>query len=211
MTTTFIGVNGVLTDGSTNTDRMLLRLAENYNCKVFDFKYRRVNYLDIGIRLRRHRSNKFVSQIANRLIETQQKLNQPVSIIAHSFGCLVTLRALQMGLVASNVYLFAPAVNENEFIDTTNVNNVFVIHNENDFTIKLGSLLLFHDFGLMGVNGAQNRNDSKVINVSYDTPNAPTLFGKLSAIFDNHGSYFFEHNIVDWIQFIAKHCELDTQ
>jgi hypothetical protein len=207
---TFIGVNGILTDGSTNTDRLLLRLVENYNCKVVDFKYRRVNYLDVGINLRKHKSNTFVGQIAHRLIETQQKLNQPVSIIAHSFGCLITLRALQMGLIANNVYLFAPAANENEFIYTKNINNIFVIHNKNDFTIKLGSLLFFHDFGLMGVNGAKH-NDDKIINVPYDTPNPPTLFGKLSAIFDNHGSYFFEHNIIDWVQFIAKHCELDRQ
>ena len=204
----FIGVNGILSNGKRSTDKFLFELETNYECCIEDFYYRRVSLFDVGVRLRKSTSGFFITAIAKRLISTQQGfLNRPVSIIAHSFGCLVVLRALQMGLKAKNVFLFAPAANEEEFINTNNVDHVYVIHNHDDFIIKLGSMLLFHEFGGMGVNGSYQKED-KVTNILYRDNQPLNLVSILKGLFTNHGIYFKDVHIHYWIDFISNICEL---
>lgn len=197
---TIIGVNGIRSDGSSNTDRILLKLCSEHNLNVVDFNYDKVNLIDVYFKLRKSKNKKFEYDIAKQLKNLEAIGKSPPSIVAHSFGCLLTIRALELGMVVNNVYFFSPAVNSDEFINTNSVfGNVYVIHNPNDLAILFGAGLLFHDFGAMGRKGSKfAKSNNKIINIEYNPK-----FSVKNLIGLNHNVYFENKNINKWIDFIV--------
>lgn len=213
MSCTFIGINGVRSDGSATTGKLLLKLVQDYECYVRRFEYRRITLFDIFTKI-----NSFFRQpqyqIARRLINDVEKFEgETVNIIAHSFGCLIAVRALELGMKVDNLFFFSPAIDSDAEIPTSNVSgSVYVIHNPRDLAILMGSVLLFHDFGGMGNRGSINKKkDPKIINVPYSRPNEIEfrIFDEFKELFNlNHISYFFDYNLSHWATFVSSRTNI---
>jgi len=178
-----LGINGIRTDGSTSTDR-LLRQFDDY--ATIDVNYPKVNIFTARSRSRQRRNATILNNIS-----------MPGDVlIAHSYGCLLALRAMEMGARFSHVFLFAPAMNVDFTFPFHGMENLTVIHNRSDRAIKWGSWLRFrHDFGKMGSEGYKGPPDIRISNMLDDT-------GELDK--RNHSHYFSNQNIGTWAKFIDK-------
>ena len=116
-------------------------------------------------------------------------------LIAHSYGCLLALRAMELGAQFSHVFLFAPAMNRDFTFPYLGMTELHVIHNQNDRAIKAGAWLAWHDFGEMGRFGYNGPPDPRIINrQDVDKGDSGT----------NHSHYFSNEHIGKWANYIEK-------
>ena len=148
-----IFVHGIRSKGTDNVDRMGDKLEARGHWTV-DFDYPTVNLLDVLLKMRGFHT-KTVMQNASRLCQVTQGADQRPDAVAHSMGCLVTLRAMECGAKFGTVFWFAPAMNKDFVIPNWGCERLYIIHNRNDKAIKLGSVLRMHPFGDMGLVGSQ--------------------------------------------------------
>lgn len=209
ITNTFVGINGIDSNGSSSTDKVLKLLYETYDCKILDYSFRKSITLFNLIFNQNYQNKKYQLELAIGLKNKINLLNNPPNIIAHSFGCLIVIKSLTLGMKVDTVFLFSPSVESDELITTVNLlNKLYVIYNSNDLAIKLGKLFKFHDFGDMGNKGYDYPND-KIINIKYHLEKELTILEQFyQAIGLNHSDYFLDHNIGDWIQFISSNTNL---
>jgi len=182
-------INGIRTDGSTSTDILGDKLAM-YDYEVFDVNYPRVNIFTARSRKRQRKNAKIL----------KNKTNDGDVLIAHSYGCLLALRAMELGAKFSHVFLFAPAMNVDFTFPYLGMTEMNVIHNPTDEAIKLGNWLWFHDFGKMGRIGYKGPPDTRITNV---------LDNKGKQGERNHSHYFNEDNINEWAKFVIKAISAD--
>lgn len=209
ITNIFVGINGIESDGSSSTDKVLKLLYENYDCKIIDYSFRKSITLFNLIFNQNYQNKKYQLDLAIELKRQVNQLESPPNLIAHSFGCLLAIKSLSLGMKANTLFLFSPAVESDEIITTINVlDKVYIIYNSNDLAIKLGKLLKFHNFGDMGNNGYDYPND-KIMNIKYHAEKELTFMEQLYQVMGfNHSDYFLNHNINDWIQFISDKTNL---
>jgi len=186
-----IGVNGIRTDGSTNTDRMLNEL------KKVGFQVEDINFPQVSIfKVPFLRSKAVMDKDAGKIFGCY---NPGDHIIAHSYGCLLTYRAMLMGAHFGKVFWFAPAIDKDIVIPEGACERLYIIHNPNDKALFVAKLLFWHDFGEMGRVGYQGPNDERVENIM-DT-SKPTLF--------NHSYYFLDEYLKHWAQMVVYYLDLD--
>lgn len=185
-----LGVNGIRTDGSSSTDLMLKEMRL-FGYRTYDVNYPKVNIFTARSRERQYRN-------AQRIIDAH---NESDCLIAHSYGCLLGLRAMELGSKFKKVFFFAPAMNRDFVFPPGSFDNLYVIHNENDKAVKWGNRMLFrHDFGDMGRYGWQSKgySDSRIANIE----DYSETRGKFA-----HSHYFLPENIVKYSKFI--HVEIN--
>ena len=181
-----LGVNGILSNGSGSTDLLLADLKERGHL-VHDVKLPWTTALLARFRWWQHRD-------AHRLVAAHAHGD---NVIAHSYGGLRVLRAMQLGARFRLVFLFAPAMEVDVEFPIGAAERIFVIYDRHDRAIGLGARLRKHDFGAMGRCGYSGAVDRRVINVPADPH--PDAHGPLL-----HGHYFRDENRARWVQFICE-------
>jgi len=112
-------------------------------------------------------------------------------IIAHSRGCLVATRAMEIGRKFRCAFFFAPAMNADFFFPEGAVEYVWIIYCPNDAVIKLAGLIPWNDGGSMG-------------RIGYNGPAHPSLAElQVEAETPAHSHYFFFPHLEGWSYFIA--------
>jgi len=194
-----IGINGLSSDGRDSTDKLLSHLNDTYSLSIFDYTYRSLSLFNILTKLK-FKSKKYQLRLSQDLLHYINQFQYPPNIVAHSFGCLLIIRALSLGAKVNNVFLFAPAVESNEIINTVNVlNNVYVIYHPNDLILKLSKIYNFSDMG----NKGYDFPGDVIKNVKYSQTSNVSCFENLKELFTfNHSIYFLDHNISYWSQFV---------
>ena len=175
-------INGIRTDGSASTDKLGGELSR-LGFDVVDVNYPRVNIFTARSRKRQYKN-------AKHLVNKSHKGD---ILIAHSYGCLLALRAMELGAQFSHVFFFAPAMNRDFIFPYLGMKNLTVIHNHTDQAIKMGNWLWFHDFGKMGSLGYNGAPDPRIANI---------LDSKGREGKRNHSHYFNDTNIKYWTNFI---------
>jgi len=184
-------INGIKNRGKKNTDKMGKLLADQ-GFDVFDVNYPKVYALTSRYRSIQNKNAKILLNAAN----------DGDILIAHSYGCLLALRAMELGAKFSKVFFFAPAMNRDFIFPYLGMTELYVIHNKTDKAIKWGSWLRSHDFGKMGSHGTNSiPEDPRVTNIE-------DFSGKKGEENHSHyfasvnGHYFKEENINHWVNFI---------
>lgn len=176
-----LGVNGIRSQGEKNTDRLLEALARLAH-EVVDFNYGRVNFFTA-------RSVTRQKAIGHRLRELSQTGDH---VVAHSYGCLVTLRAMQSGARFGHVWLFAPAMNADFTFPWHAAQAITIVHCRTDLALLGGSLLVKHAFGAMGRTGYQGPYDARVRNI------------EVNPRFLAHSAYFAGAELGHWAALIDQ-------
>lgn len=175
-----LGVNGIHNwswSKDSFTDRLLDRLATHH--EVVDIQYPRMfalfAYFEAAIERR-----------AKKIV----KANRPGDIlVAHSFGCLCSIYAMEMGAKFDQVFFFGAAVEDNVNLPTYGFNKLFNIHSNADLALKAGKLLPGHKFGGLGLEGYKG-SDPRVVNVP--------------VIDSGHNDYVKPEHINTWHGFIEN-------
>lgn len=184
-----LGINGIRSDGSTNTDQMLIRL-DNRGHTPIDCNYRET-------RLFRFQTYDTGRQFEDALfIGKNYWPGEDCAVVAHSRGCLVAWRMLEIGYRFKAMFLFRPSINK-DFILPRGQQNVFCIHRPDDRAIKHGSWLPFNDFGAAGRFGLE---DKGVINVQ-----APRY---VESEFFRHSDDFLSPQINVWAEWIHERLQM---
>ena len=177
-----LGINGIRTDGSGSTDKMLQQFDDYLTIDV--------NYPKVNIFTARSRSR----QLRNAETLVFQHIPGDV-LVAHSYGCLLALRAMELGAKFSHAFLFAPAMNRDFTFPYLGAQKIHVIHNKADRAIALGNLLWWHDFGKMGSHGYSGPPDPRVENIEDSSGEKGER---------RHSHYFDNQNIGYWAKFIER-------
>jgi len=194
-----LGINGIRSNGSDNTDQLLAKLQARGH-KTVDTSYPLTS-------LFRARARDYQYSDANLILNRHHQAGD--AVIAHSRGCLVNLRMMELGARFSTVFWFRPAMNRDYLIPRHSCQRLVIIHHPSDRAIRLGECLWWHDFGAAGRLGlhAGNRrcylHDHRVTNVlapNYDT-HEPF----------RHSDDFLPENINTWVQFIDEILEKTEQ
>lgn len=134
-----------------------------------------------------------ITRIAERILKEHGN-DETDSIVAHSYGCLVAIRCMELGAKFKHAFFLGPAASCKADIPE-NVKGLTVFHNHYDIAVAAGTLLPFHLFGAMGVVGYKG-DFKEVTNIRYNHFN-PTKYDPW-----NHSHYFnpeYRSKIVDTI------------
>ena len=154
-----LGVNGIWSHGRDNIDKLLAVLAWK------DFKVKDIYNVKRGPFWARFKAD-------NDACPVIKESKPGDAIVAHSYGCLKALEAAKY-VNYKALFLIAPAASKD--YDMTQIHpdtKIYCLYSKKDWAVKLGSLLLFHPFGLAGCKGF---TDPRVENLEY---------------FGDHGHYF---------------------
>lgn len=175
-----LGVNGIHNwswSKDSFTDRLLDALSQRN--AVVDVEYPRMlailAYFESAI-VRR----------ARKIVEA----NQPGDVlIAHSFGCLASIYAMEMGARFSKVFFFGAACDENILMPAEGFDVLYNIHSDTDSALALGMKLPAHKFGGCGRVGYLG-GDKRVVN-----------FGVTGL---DHNDYVTPRHLCEWVKFIEE-------
>lgn len=149
-----IGVNGIWNKkAGTNsfTDKLLVCL------RLLGHKT-----VDAEIEPMRARWAYFQSAIDKRA-EVLVRIHVPGDVlIAHSFGCLASHRAMEMGAKFSKVFFFGAAAEDDIVFPDGAFEKLYNVYSPDDWTLWLGARLPWHPFGDLGRTGYKGTN--KLVN-----------------------------------------------
>ena len=151
-------VHGIRTDGADNVDLLGSELA-SYGHQINDYDYKRV-----GIFAGRSRKTQYSR--ARGLYRRVQEQGVRPSAICHSWGCLASLRAMELGAHFDRLFWFSPAMDVDFLIPSWGCKKLYVFHNPKDRAIMLGGSLWWNDFGKMGTKGSKYADlDHRITNI----------------------------------------------
>jgi len=175
-----ICINGIRTDGASSTKLFATGLCD-LGIEAIEIDYPKVNLFGSRDRDRQRKNAQYILDV----------YDEGDIIVAHSYGCLVTLRAMELGARFSIVFFYAPAMNRDFVFPHHGMEKLYVIHNKSDQAIRWGDKLWFgHDFGKMGSHGygvpPVSPDDERVENFLDNTGIKKKR---------NHGHYFNKKNL----------------
>jgi hypothetical protein len=177
-----IGANGIWNaekGGKSFTDRMLVALRLLGRDNTFDLEYPSM----------RAWKAYFQNEIDKRA-EILVRLHVPGDVlIAHSFACLMSHRAMELGARFSKVFFFGGAAEDNLVFPDGAFQKLYNVYSQADWTLLLGSLLPWHPFGNLGRTGYKG-TDTRVMNVKADK--------------HKHNTYVDPEYIEQWARFINR-------
>lgn len=180
-----LGVNGIRSDGANNVQRMLDDLAR------LGWPVQHVSYPRVRAVMARYRSRQ--RRHARRILDAHEPGD---CVIAHSYGCLLSLRAMELGAQFGTVFFFGAAMNEDFTFPYLGCRALHNIHDPSDRALGLGSLLVWHDFGRMGQTGYAGPPDPRVRNV----PGT----GEIESDLWRHSHYFKAGNRRAWVRYVHR-------
>ncbi len=147
----FALVNGINSHGDGNVDLCTPVLkAEGFQV------------VDVALPKRGHLQARWKSSTREDARIIFQVTRQNDAVIAHSYGCLRTLRAAERRRF-SHIFLFRPALSRAYSLDKIAGSPViYCFHSRGDLAVTVGGLLPFHVFGRAGTRGM---HDPAVTNV----------------------------------------------
>lgn len=189
-----VTVNGINRSADHTTNRLAIALQAR-GLEVHRLTYptrrwwetrnRRKQYLD---------ARQMLSEMRQGLIS-----DHPVDLVAHSWGCLLAARMMELGgtLVFRNIFLFAPALDRDWIFPCKAFNRMWVIFNRQDRAVWAARafFLGWHPWGDMGRVGYQDVDD-RITNVEDMTLRRHP--GDLM-----HSHYFNSQGCEHWSGFIA--------
>lgn len=185
-------INGIRTNGSRTTDALGQWLSDCGH-EVIDINYPRVNIFTARSRKRQYRN-------AQRIMDWHKPGDV---IVAHSYGCLLALRAMELGAHFSDVFYFGAAMNDDFVFPAQGMEKLHNIHNPHDVALTLGDLLWWHDFGEMGKTGYAGAPDARVNNILEE--HEPDEEDSMA-----HSFYFYNLNqLQKWVNYINKEIAND--
>lgn len=138
------------------------------------------------------------TQYEDALRMLNQLPTQPVDVVAHSWGCMLACRMMELGGtgIFRRVFFFAPAIDKDWIFPVKAFEKLWVIHHEQDRAVWFAEHLFVasHPWGDMGRYGYAG-TDARVVNVKDDTKR-PTIFNRM------HGHYFEAGHLGKWVGFI---------
>jgi hypothetical protein len=185
----WIGINGILSDGSDSVDLLLYEMEERGH-DVHDFTYPRRNV--ITGRRRKHQFND-----AWKLMGESEDGD---SVFAHSRGGLIVFRAMQSGRKFKDVWLFAPAMPRDWRFPAGAAEQIFVVHNPLDRAIWKTRMLIWGDLGTMGSEGSSFLEDHPERGKNIMRPN----YGEQS-----HNFYFLPNEVNFWADALENRGQIE--
>lgn len=193
--TRILGINGIRSNGSDNTDQLLAKLEEQGH-ETVDTSYPVTS-------LFRARPRGLQFSDANLIMNRHHKDGD--AVIAHSRGCLVNLRMMELGARFSTVFWFRPAMNIDFLIPRHACKKLYIVHHPSDRAIRMGEYLPWHDFGAAGRLGLHAGNRRHYLHDQRAT-NVPAPNYELHEPF-RHSDDFLPENINTWVQYIDEILE----
>lgn len=136
-----LGVSGIWSDGSGSTDIVLTLLRYKHGYPIQDIQNKTRGPFFARFKAKRD---------ARKILEKSQDGD---IVVAHSYGCLKTLKAAEKKSY-SHLFLIAPAASEDyDFSKISERTKIHCLYSKKDWAVRVGSLLLFHPFGRAGLNG----------------------------------------------------------
>jgi hypothetical protein len=145
-----IGVNGIQSTGASTTDLALGYLSvRGFDTFDLDQPIRSA----WGARFHAHKDALDIVEVAE----------DGDVVICHSYGCLKTAIAAR-AVSFKAIFMFRPAMSRwHRFSHVDGSTEIYCIYSPQDYTILMGALLLYHNFGLAGLRGFRNRRvDNRV-------------------------------------------------
>lgn len=177
-----LGINGIRTTGAKNTDLLLQKMQER-EWKTCDTEYPTAWAISARWRWIQRRN-------AKRIMKYYREGD---IVVAHSYGCLLTLRMMEMGARFSHVFFFGAAMNDDFTFPAYGMESLVNVCDVDDRALGIGSILPFHDFGKMGKTGYKGAKDPRVQNVfARDSVTEPL----------QHSNYFLPENLDTWASFV---------
>lgn len=178
-----LGINGINSNGAKNTDRLLYELSL-LGWPVHDVNYPKIGTLRYLIEGRAwHRKMQRASSLP--LVRAAKPTD---ILIAHSYGCLLAIRAMEQAARFHIIFMFAPALDKDQAFPV-GANKIYVIYNPQDKALCLTRLLRWHDSGEMGRVGYRGPADARVESVkTTDVIDEPL----------HHSGYFLPGNVTQW-------------
>lgn len=178
-------INGINTDGSTSTD-LLAKELERRGHAVVDVNYPITRWWQAGKRgIQLDRAQYLIDATDDGDI-----------VVAHSFGCLVTRRAMQKDRKFSHAFLFSPADESDTYYPyeaITGDGKIHIIHNPSDKALWWGHFIPNHDFGELGRIGYEGPSDSRIVEYRAQYYHINDM---------RHSFYFSKSSVVDWADYI---------
>lgn len=151
-------IHGINTDGSSNVDRVGLRLADRGH-KVVDVKLPKRHFISAWWS---------ADEDAERVLDASFEGDV---LVAHSNGCRIAAHAMRRREYSAAV-LIAPAMSRKwEF---GNPDRVYCYCSADDWVVQLGSIIPFHPFGRAGTRGFDQLSDQ---NIRYRRSDHDDYFG----------------------------------
>lgn len=151
-----ITINGIYSHGAKSTD-LLHGPLKALGYQVDDFDYPKLGVLGAQNRTRQ-------KELGKRLAS---EVNEGDAIIAHSFGCLVALRAMEAGARFSAVIFLSAAMNADFVFPHHGMRALLNIHNPADRALSIAKLMRWNDLGEMGAMGYNGAPDCRVRNLNW--------------------------------------------
>lgn len=170
----FIGVNGIGSHGNKSTDLILQHLAARGK-DTLDFDYPKLSYCAATCRKKQ--------KTLGRLLAREAKRGDVV--IAHSFGCLIALRAMECGAQFSSVIFLSAAMSSEFVFPVHGMERLLNIHNPADAALKIANLFKWGGMGDMGSLGYNGVPDSRITN---------SAWLNIKGVSFNHNHYFEGNN-----------------
>jgi len=183
-------INGINSDGSRSTDLLCQELAHRGH-DTLDVNYPRVHFWNAG--LRRTQLDR-----AQRLVDATDDGDH---VVAHSFGCLLVRRAMQLDRFFDKVFLFGPAEESDTYYPISGARHIYIIYNPYDKAIRWGMMLPNHDFGDMGRVGYRGPNDRRV------DSRRDQYYSRENV---RHGFYFQGERLITWADFVEGKVKSDA-
>ena len=117
------------------------------------------------------------------------------NMVAHSRGCLIAHRSLELGRRFHCVFYFAPAMNVDFHFPQGSAKYIWIIHCPNDDAIKAAGLLPLNSFGQMGRLGYSGPSHDSIAEVQVEADRPA------------HSHYFYGVNLSDWSRFVSARVE----
>ncbi len=150
-------VNGICNHGEDNIDKLGDPLDE-MGYHVIDLKVP-LSHTWVGWSRRKQKV------IAFNLKVQMQPHPKPWRVAAHSFGCLLARRLMEINCYFEAAYLFGAADSDTDCYPADQCKRIHIFYNQHDAMVKLGSLLAWHDFGPLGRVGYNGPDDLRMIKV----------------------------------------------
>jgi len=183
--------NGIRTHGENNIDR-LLRPLEDLGHRVVDLYYKKVYSWHVYSRTKQL---KIAHALKNQILPHPQ----PWYIAAHSFGCLLSRRLMQINVTFTSAHLFGAADDDETYYPREQAERIHVYYNQKDRALLFGSLLFRHDFGPLGRVGYNGPDDSRIVGLRRDFMyNRP---------WSTDHNWFTEPMLSRWVDLIHKDCQ----